>query len=154
MSQLISYIENYYERVKVDINNLMPHINKVVRVHGYRDPHLPATLYQFLNISADIDEHINKASKKVFVLFKNTNHNIDSKVQNEINQEIVHLRYENSKCGKVLDTINLLTDNFNLPDKACKTYSTVYERLNKFQDDIRTLLHVENNILFDKLTIK
>jgi len=49
-----------------------------------------------------------------------------------------------------MDKINVLSDNYSVPDDGCNTYRVTYKLLEEFEDDLHIHVHLENNILYPK----
>ena len=42
------------------------------------------------------------------------------------------------------------SNDFTLPPEACNSYVLLYKRLQEFEADLHTHIHLENNVLFPK----
>ena len=67
-------------------------------------------------------------------------------VQNPINM----MEMEHEMVGKNLAAIRELTNDYELPEDACASYSLLYRLLDEFENDLHLHVHLENNILFPK----
>ena len=57
---------------------------------------------------------------------------------------------EHEYAGGAMDEINRITKGYALPEDACNTYTVAFKLLEKFEDDLHTHVHLENNILYPK----
>jgi regulator of cell morphogenesis and NO signaling len=67
-----------------------------------------------------------------------------------IGNPIAMMQFEHEGEGERFARINELTGGFTPPDDACTTYRVAYYKLQEFQNDLFTHIHLENNILFPK----
>lgn len=58
---------------------------------------------------------------------------------------------EHDAAGDLIKEIKEITDHYKLPKDACKSYELLYNKLQKLELDIYHHVHLENNILFQKL---
>ena len=70
-------------------------------------------------------------------------------------KEIIHsqlkdMKEEHEMIGGSMDRINVLSNGYEIPSDACKTYMVAYKMLEEFEDDLHVHVHLENNILFPK----
>lgn len=146
LTKLISLTEKqYHQKVESDINDLMPHIDKVVRVHGESQPHLAAVRNLFLQLVAELNEHIKKEGN----LFKSiAENNIDV---NKLEFEISSLAGNHIAFESVLENISGLTKAFTAPEGSCRTYNIVYDSLRSFNEKLTHYRELENKALFEKI---
>jgi regulator of cell morphogenesis and NO signaling len=57
---------------------------------------------------------------------------------------------EHELVGGNMEQIRKLSNNYELPEDACASYSYLFKTLDEFEDDLHTHVHLENNILFPK----
>jgi len=146
LAKLITYTKtNYHQKIDADIKELMPHIDKVVRVHGESHPHLPAVRNLFLQLVTELNEHFKK-EETVFNLLDDikTDANI---LEFEISSLVGnHLAFES-----VLENISELTHKYTAPEGSCRTYNLVYDSLRAFNQKLNQYEKLESNVLFDKI---
>ncbi|MCZ4694666.1 hypothetical protein DWB61_06410 [Ancylomarina euxinus] len=146
LDKLMAYIEKqYHQKIEADINELLPPIDKVVRVHGESHPHLPAVRNLFLQLVAELNEHIKK-EETVFNLID------DIKVDDNIlDFEISSLAGNHLAFESVLENISELTNQFTAPEGSCRTYNLVYDLLRAFNEKLSHYRELENEVLFPKI---
>jgi len=146
LTKLINFIKTeYHQKIEADINDLMPHIDKVVRVHGESHPHLPAVRNLFLQLVAELKVHTQKEAM-VFNLIDDimTDANI-------LEFEISSLAGNHIAFESVLENISELTKTFTAPEGSCKTYNLVYDSLRSFNEKLTHYRELETEVLFDKI---
>ncbi len=57
---------------------------------------------------------------------------------------------EHDQAGEMLEELRRITSNYALPEDACMSYRTLYERLQALEADLHTHIHLENNIYFPR----
>lgn len=146
LDRLMAYIEEqFHQKIETDITELMPHIDKVVRVHGESHPHLPAVRNLFLQLVAEFKVHTQKEAM-IFDLID------DIKADTNILEfEISSLAGNHLAFESVLENISELTNKFTAPEGSCKTYNLVYDLLRAFNEKLIHYRELENEILFEKI---
>ncbi len=146
LEKLISFIgKEYHTKIIVDIDKLMPHIDKVVRVHGESHPHLPAVRNLFLQLVVEFNVHIKK-EESIFNLID------DIKADtNILDFEISSLAGNHIAFESALENISELTNTFKAPEGSCKTYNIVYDSLKAFNQKLIHYRELEHDVLFEKI---
>jgi regulator of cell morphogenesis and NO signaling len=57
---------------------------------------------------------------------------------------------EHDIAGYHMRQISRLSANYSPPAHACNTYRVLFSKLQEFENDLHTHVHLENNILFPK----
>ena len=148
---LSDYIVNVHHRfVYNSMSELMEYTNKIAMVHGSRHPELMEVAVLFSKINEDLLQHMKKEEEIVFPAIKEMFKNGSEKAKAIVNSEISMLNSEHEFAGEAIDRISVLTDHYKIPADACNTYRVTLGLLEKFEDDLHTHVHLENNILFPK----
>jgi len=146
LSKLIEYTEkNYHQIIEADINDLMPHLDKVVRVHGESHPHLPVVRNLFLQLVAELNEHLKKEENLFKLIPENKT---DPKT---LEFEISVLAGNHMAFESVLENISNLTNKYTTPEGSCRTYNLVYDSLRSFNEKLKQYENLESKVLFDKI---
>jgi len=151
---LADYIEKKHHRyVDAKIQEIMPYLEKVVRVHGDRHPELVEVEKLFKESAGELSMHM---KKEELVLFPFIRKMVEAggkfvkppfgTVQNPINM----MHHEHDAEGERFRKIAALTDNYKAPADACNTYRVTFALLKEFEDDLHLHIHLENNILFPR----
>ena len=61
---------------------------------------------------------------------------------------------EHAVEGERFERITTLSNEFTAPEDACNTFRTTYALLNEFFEDLKEHIHLENNILFERMKDK
>ncbi len=61
------------------------------------------------------------------------------------------MRAEHLDHGEALEALRRLTRDFNLPSGACNTWTALYKGLETLMQDLMDHIHLENNILFERI---
>ncbi|RYF88344.1 MAG: iron-sulfur cluster repair di-iron protein [Chitinophagaceae bacterium] len=154
---LADYIVNtHHSYVAKTLPDLTAYADKVMRVHGGSHPELVRINALVQAIDAELTAHM---AKEEIVLFPYVKELVKAKkhtspvqaahfgtVQNPINM----MEMEHEMVGKNLEEIRTLTNNYQLPQDACASYSFLFKLLQQFEEDLHLHIHLENNILFPK----
>jgi len=155
---LIDYIiNNHHQFVRDKVPEISFYAKKVAKVHGSRHEELNEILQEFLKLSDDLLNHLDKEEQLLFPYIK-------SLVELENNQQkpeekpsfgtvenpVAMMETEHDEAGEIMAHINKLSNSFTPPEDACTTYRVFYQSLEGFEKDLHKHVHLENNILFPK----
>lgn len=154
---LSDYIVNtHHTYVRKTLPDIRTYAEKVVKVHGSHHPELLRIHDLVEEINMELMSHMLKEEKVLFPYIKelavaNANaqpmHDLKfGTVKDPINM----MEMEHELVGKNLDEIRKLSNNYQLPEDACASYSLLYRMLDEFEEDLHLHIHLENNILFPK----
>jgi len=123
---------------------------KVAGVHGERHPELAEVAALVHELRADLEPHLAKEERVLFpaiaALVAGRRHFPFGTVVNPIRTMTV----EHDRAGELLARLRAAARGFLVPDDACASYRSLYERLEALELD--THLHVlkENHVLFPR----
>jgi regulator of cell morphogenesis and NO signaling len=154
---LADYIVNtHHSYVRKTLPDIVTYAAKVHKVHGDRHPELKQIHELVDEVNAELTGHMVKEERVLFPYVKelvNARSGAGAlhasqlgSVQNPINM----MEMEHELVGKNLDEIRKLSNNYQLPEDACASYSLLYRMLDEFEEDLHLHIHLENNILFPK----
>lgn len=156
---LTDYIEKKHHRyVENSIKELIPFLQKIVRVHADRHPELLEIERLFTVSAGELTSHM---KKEELILFPNIRKMVQAErsgilaqtsfgtIQNPIRM----MMHEHDAEGERFRKIATLTDNYTPPADACNTFRTTLSLLKEFEEDLHLHIHLENNILFPKSII-
>jgi regulator of cell morphogenesis and NO signaling len=63
---------------------------------------------------------------------------------------IDELRHEHDGQGAQLRRLESLTDDFTLPEGACRSWQALYVGTAQLAEDLMEHIHLENNVLFPR----
>ena len=154
---LADYIEKTHHRyVTAKISELMPLLEKIVRVHGEQHPELLTIQSLFGETAGALTQHM---KKEELILFPFIREMMRKQIQQEslepvgfgtVQNPIAMMHREHDDEGKRFRTIAALSNNYTAPEDACTTYKLTYALLKEFEADLHLHIHLENNILFPK----
>jgi regulator of cell morphogenesis and NO signaling len=61
------------------------------------------------------------------------------------------MEHEHVTAGDLVREIRALSDNYTVPEFACPTFRITYRKLQEFDNDLMKHIHLENNILFQRM---
>jgi regulator of cell morphogenesis and NO signaling len=158
LGELVKHIvETHHAYLKLDLPVLQARIEKVVSVHGARDPeNLPRLAAVFGGLRAELEMHLHKEEAILFPFIEMYGR---AELQNRpmprapfgsIANPIAMMEREHTGAGDALQEIRRLTYDFNPPSYACSTVRALYEGLRVLEADLHVHIHLENNILFPR----
>lgn len=148
---LCDYIVNeQHSFVRKTLPELEFYTRKIANVHWENHPELLEVADLFAEVSRELKLHLQKEEDILFPaikeLFSLRTENSKAVIKREMND----LMGEHEFAGGAIDRINSITDGYKLPEDACNSYRLTFNLLEKFEDDLHTHVHLENNILFPK----
>jgi len=151
-SELIDHIINKHHRYLLEeLPNLSPYVTKVMRVHGGNHPHLIKIHKLFNELKTELEQHLWKEESEVFPLINQYEKQPTSENEQKMKKMIADLTNEHDKTGDIIKEIRRITNDYTLPNGACRTYQLVYNRLEALESDLFEHIHLENNVLFPRI---
>lgn len=153
---LADYIVNtHHSYVKKTIPDVRNYAEKVAKVHGAHHPELFEINKLAQEVCDEMSEHMIKEEN---VLFPYVKHLVNTKGKgyvkfdslDDIKEPIDIAVTEHELAGNNMDKIRKLSNNYELPEDACASYSYLFKTLDEFENDLHIHVHLENNILFPK----
>jgi regulator of cell morphogenesis and NO signaling len=142
--KLIDHIQAcYHEAHRQALPELIKLSRKVEAVH--RDnPRVPAGLADVLQrLEKELELHMSKEEATLFPAMREAG-------KNNLVAAIGELRHEHDDHGAALRRMESLTDDFTLPEEACRSWQALYVGVAQFAEDLMEHIHLENNILFPR----
>lgn len=151
---LADYIVNtHHSYVRKSIPDLLAYSGKVARVHGDRHPELETIHKLVEEVCNEMTEHMVSEEEIVFPYVKQVASRSNGKSFGEfetIKTPIEMMEAEHDFVGRSMEEIRRLSNNYTLPADACASYGFLFNKLQEFEGDLFTHIHLENNILFPK----
>lgn len=144
-AELIEHIlDRFHDAHREQLPELIRLAERVERVHGGR-PECPAGLAAHLqSVWTELESHMAKEEEILFPM-------ITRGMNGMAVAPVSVMRDEHEQHGNALAALERLTNNITPPDDACNTWRTLYRGLETFRDDLMNHLHIENNILFNRI---
>ncbi len=148
---LSDYIVNTHHKfVLKNLPELVFYTQKIADVHGAHHPELIEVASLFTKINEELLQHLKNEEEVLFPAIKEAEKHASQLVKSTIISEITRMQGEHEFAGGAMDKINVLTQNYLIPDDACNTYRVSLKLLEQFEDDLHIHVHLENNILYPK----
>jgi regulator of cell morphogenesis and NO signaling len=142
--ELIDHIQAcYHEAHRRALPELIALSRKVEAVH--RDhPQVPAGLSDALRqMQGDLEEHMTKEEAILFPAMRQW-------AKGKFSIPTAAFRHEHDDQGTQLRLLESLTDDFTLPEGACRSWQALYIGTAQLAEDLIEHIHLENNILFPR----
>ena len=154
---LTDYIANTHHRyLKDNAENLNDLAIKVAEHHGDQHPELnrlSTLMYHFLQDLIDNtvreDEVLFPIIKQMVAKQKNEETEITYKI-GSLEDPITILKKDHQLAVADLSFFRTLTNDYTLPPDACSSYQYLFQKIQEFETDLKTHLHLEENFLFPK----
>lgn len=152
LSEIVDHIVyHYHANLREELPALAEFVTKIFRVHGMDHPHLK-DLYRLYNeFQMEMEEHSLKEEKEVFPLIKEYEQQPSDSLLEKIRIANGGLEEEHDATGNILKQIRKITDGYEPPINACGSYRITYARLKELEAETFQHVHLENNILFQRL---
>jgi regulator of cell morphogenesis and NO signaling len=144
---LINHIlQRYHETHRRELPELVRLARKVEAVHA-QHPKVPRGLADFLqHLLGELEMHMKKEELILFPAMAN-------RPDLPLDGPIFQMRHEHDEHGENLRRLEAMTDDFTLPDGACRTWQALYMGAAKLVDDLMEHIHLENNVLFPRFLL-
>ena len=154
---LIDHIEQtHHNFVRSKTPEITAYAAKVAKVHGERFPENIEIYEKFMALSQELMDHLESEEERVFPMIREIYENriggekIPGDLIHSLREELAQMEEEHEGAGNVMKEIRKLSNNFNPPADACRTWQVLYLNLAGFEEDLHKHVHLENNILFKK----
>ncbi len=153
-AELIDYIVNtHHAYLQKELPLLSEFVTKILRVHGPTHGEVLSRLYKlFHSLKMELDQHLIKEEEVLFPLIRQYEQNPSEELRAKAAAELNDLESEHQSAGDILKEMRAITDGYTLPEGACRTYTLTFHKLAELESDLFEHIHLENNILFPRLT--
>ncbi|WP_201024937.1 iron-sulfur cluster repair di-iron protein [Ferroacidibacillus organovorans] len=153
MEQLIHHIVNRHHAY---LNKVFPPMSeltaKILRVHGENHGQVLSQVHRlFSQLRTDMEQHMIAEEQSVFLQIIDYEQIRTPGKLGAVIAAVEKLDQEHEATGDIVKMMRKVTDNYALPEDACATYAYVFEKLEELETDIFQHIHLENNILFNRL---
>ena len=148
---LSDYIVNTHHKFVVkNLPDLVFYTQKIANVHGDNHPELNEVADLFAKVNDELLQHLKNEEEVLFPAIKDAVQSNSVLAKKTIKSEIERMMGEHEFAGGAMDHINVITNGYQVPADGCNTYRVAFDLLDKFEDDLHTHVHLENNILYPK----
>lgn len=142
--ELIDHIQAcYHEAHRRALPELIALSRKVEAVHR-EHPQAPAGLSDALRqMQGDLEEHMTKEEAILFPAMRQW-------AKGRFDISTAAFRHEHDDQGTQLRLLESLTDDFTLPEGACRSWQALYLGTAQLAEDLMEHIHLENNVLFPR----
>jgi regulator of cell morphogenesis and NO signaling len=142
--ELIDHIQTcYHEAHRRALPELIALSRKVEAVHR-EHPRVPAGLSDALRqMQSELEEHMAKEETVLFPAMRQS-------AKENVDITTADFRREHDDQGTQLRLLESLTDDFTLPEGACRSWQALYVGTAQLAEDLMEHIHLENNILFPR----
>ncbi len=153
-SLLVDFIiQNHHNYVSEAIPEIKFLLDKVCNVHGNDNSELLTIREDFAELAEELTDHMKKEEFVLFPAIKRLEAQSDNDhpLSSAIQSPIVAMEHEHTIAGDLIKHIRSLSNDYTPPDFACPTYRITYQKLQEFDNDLMRHIHLENNILFERM---
>lgn len=153
LTALTDHIEQtHHAYLHSELPRLNELANKVVTVHGEKDPRLHHMQKTFLGLREELSSHLMKEEQILFPMLRQLEARTTAPLSHcgSLANPIHQMEWEHDRAGSALETLRELTNHYTPPEWACNTYLALLDALAHFEHDLHQHIHKENNVLFPR----
>lgn len=159
VNSLVDYIVGiHHDYLRKTLPEVSRCLEKVVTGNGKLHPEL-ISINRLLNeVNLELMSHLEEEELIVFPFIKkyysakNPIQEISQEELGKIQAIISRMENEHDVFGRKMDMIRVVSGNYILPPGASKSYAHLFKLLKEFENDFFIHLHLENHILFPKVS--
>jgi regulator of cell morphogenesis and NO signaling len=134
----------YHQPLKEELPRLEAMARKVLQVHGEKEPQMLAELLAvFLGLKAELEPHMEKEEQILFPM-------IERRQGVLADGPVEVMREEHDRAGLALKRLRELTNDYEVPPRACNTWRALWHGLAALEESLHQHIHLENNVLFPR----
>lgn len=118
---------------------------KVARVHGDGEPRLLRLRDAYLQLKEALEPHLDQEERVLFPALLQAEPS-----EAVLRSEFSSMHLEHLAVGDLLQEIRALTDDFQAPGWACRSYQTLFAELEALEGDTLRHVHTENHVLMPR----
>lgn len=153
--QIISLIEEKHHRyVRAAMPEIRDILTRTCNMHGLTDGYLWSVKNCFDMLCLDLMSKMDTGELAVFPAIRNKLKMTDNgyfKLIHALDIPLKAREDDHKLAGKLVKRIRQITSNYRPPEHACPTFRLAYALLKKFDADLVLHIHLENNVLFDRV---
>jgi regulator of cell morphogenesis and NO signaling len=151
-SGLIDYILTVHHKyVRENSQPILNYLLKIDAKHGERYPFVKEVITHFSRLNVELENHMQQEEEIVFPLIKDIENKKGASDASNLKMLIDSMEQEHNTAGALMESIRMLTADYQIPDNACNTFRLTMHLLREFESDLHRHVHLENHILFPKI---
>jgi len=150
-------VATHHEYLKLELPALSKRIDKVLAVHGAKDPQTLGRIEAvFAGLRSELELHLHKEEIILFPFLEqygraeSFGEPLPPVPFGTIAHPIAVMEREHEGAGAALAELRRLTNDYAYPPYACGTVRALYDGLKAVEADLHVHIHLENNILFPR----
>jgi regulator of cell morphogenesis and NO signaling len=156
IAQLLDHIQqNHHEYIRMAVPKLRDFIDKIALNHSNEYPELSDIKHNFDILSEELLDHLPKEEEILFPAIRRLVARPLSTSFSPLTANILGpvslMESEHSNAGELLRLLRSLTNHYSAPAHSCPTFHAMYRLLEDFDNDLVQHIHLENNIVFQKI---
>ncbi|PRX34824.1 regulator of cell morphogenesis and NO signaling [Orenia metallireducens] len=153
MTDLIDYVVNtHHQFMREELPVLNELLNRILKAHYLKEGELLGRIHKlFYQLRGEIEEHLIKEEKLLFPAIKEYEAKGTEEKLEKALKIMAETEDEHDHAGDILKEVRSLTDNYQLPEGVCRTFALTYDKFEEIEQDLFQHIHLENNILFERL---
>lgn len=150
--ELIDYIvDTHHSYVLKSLPEISELLAKILRVHGVNHKELFQVHKLFHTLKTELEQHLIKEEQILFPIIKEYETYSTKALLKEAIDTIKETEEEHEGAGDILKELRKITNDYTVPAGGCATYQKTFDKLKEFESDLFIHIHLENNILFQRL---
>jgi regulator of cell morphogenesis and NO signaling len=147
-------VDKHHRYIETQTPELLRLTDKIAKVHGAEHPELLKVRDLFLDISAELAQHMKKEELILFPFIqhlaavKRGETDLRRPGFGTVGNPVHMMETEHEDAGEILSQIRTLTSDYTLPEGACASYWQTFALLKAYEEDLHLHIHLENNLLF------
>ncbi|MFY9611234.1 MAG: iron-sulfur cluster repair di-iron protein [Blastocatellia bacterium] len=157
LSGLTSYIvTRHHVFTREELARLDDLLEKVRSVHGQNHPELLLIQGLYRELKQELTTHMQKEELVLFPYIEQLDEAARQgkpkpmAIFGTVANPVRMMMMEHDAAGEVLKQMRRVSRSFRVPPDGCISYSTLYQALEAFEQDLHQHIHLENNILFPR----
>ncbi|WP_411843449.1 DUF542 domain-containing protein [Salinicoccus sp. HZC-1] len=145
---IIKYIQRrYHEDLKDELPVLEPYIEKMVK----QESGLGEVMDIFRSLKKSLLEHIEEEDASVFPLLESYIGSPSESKKEALRPRVTKIKNEHRDVTEFFYRLREVTNDFTPHEGASGVLRLVYDRLGRLESDTLDHIHLENNILFERV---
>lgn len=152
-STLIDFIVNkHHSFMKKELPLIDTLVNKILKVHFIDNGEVLTKVHKlFGQLKTEIETHLIKEEEVLFPLIKQYEKTPSDELLNKIINVMNETEDEHDAAGDILKELRKVTNQYEVPPTGCNSFKLTYEKLMSVEVDLFHHIHLENNIMFERL---